>query len=231
MKKLIVSLFIICAFVLGLNKIVFASSGVSLFFSKGCSFCHVINGYGGSMVHGPDLSHVGSKRSLSWIKTQITDPSAHFAYGSSVTINGKSYIANMPRDKYMSASQVNTLAIYLESLGGVRDNNKALEREFNRRTDEYNNIVNEISPNTMQNVSTLLSAASSYVSFLRSVIGKTGDYSLKRTAERNMRKTEDFQNALWQDRQNIVSYCNQSGLESPYASLQRDARWNSICGQ
>ena len=110
-------------------------------------------------------------------------------------------------------------------------NNKILKREFNRRTDEYNNSINEISPNTMRNVSMLLSAASGYISFLRSVIGKTDIYSLKRTAERNMRKTENFQNALLQDRQNIVSYCNQSGLESPYASLQRDNRWDSICEQ
>ena len=92
----------------------FAASGPALFRSEGCIACHTINGQGGSV--GPDLSHVGSKRSLSWLKTQITNPSAHFAAGSSVTINGQSYTAIMPAHKHMSASKLNALANYLESL-------------------------------------------------------------------------------------------------------------------
>ena len=92
----------------------YAYSGASLFSSEGCIACHTINGEGGSV--GPDLSHVGSKRSLSWIKTQITNPSAHFADGSSVTVNGKSYMAIMPGHKHMEASDLNALAKYLESL-------------------------------------------------------------------------------------------------------------------
>lgn len=92
----------------------YAYSGPSLFSSEGCIACHTINGKGGTV--GPNLSHVGSQRSLSWIKTQIVTPSAHFASGSMVTINGKSYMAIMPSHKDMPASQVNTIAEYLESL-------------------------------------------------------------------------------------------------------------------
>ena len=113
MQKFIASLFVAAALMFSASA-VFAASGSSLFSSEGCIACHTINGEGGSV--GPDLSHVGSKRSLSWIKTQITDPSAHFASGSMVTIDGKSYMAIMPSHKSMPASQVNAIAEYLESL-------------------------------------------------------------------------------------------------------------------
>ncbi len=92
----------------------FASSGPALFRSEGCIACHTINGSGGQV--GPNLSHIGSQRSLSWIKTQIVNPGAHFTSGSSVTLNGKSYIAIMPNHKNMPASDVSTIARYLESL-------------------------------------------------------------------------------------------------------------------
>ncbi len=92
----------------------FAASGPALFRSEGCIACHTIDGHGGSV--GPNLSHIGSQRSLSWIKTQIVTPGAHFASGSTVTINGKSYMAIMPNHKNMPASDVNTIAQYLESL-------------------------------------------------------------------------------------------------------------------
>ena len=92
----------------------FAASGASLFGSEGCIACHTINGNGGQV--GPNLSHVGSQRGLSWLKTQIVNPGAHFAYGSTVTLNGKSYMAIMPNHKSMPASKVNAIAEYLESL-------------------------------------------------------------------------------------------------------------------
>jgi len=112
MKKVV---FVIALGLFMLNSsIAFASSGASLFSSDGCIACHTINGNGGAV--GPNLSHVGSQRSLSWIKTQIVNPSAHFASGSTVTINGKSFMAIMPNHKNMPKSQVNALASYLESL-------------------------------------------------------------------------------------------------------------------
>lgn len=113
MQKFIASFFIAAALMFSAST-VFAASGASLFSSEGCIACHTIDGNGGSV--GPDLTHVGSKRSLSWLKTQITNPSAHFASGSSVTINGASYMAIMPGHKHMQASKLNALAEYLESL-------------------------------------------------------------------------------------------------------------------
>jgi putative heme-binding domain-containing protein len=114
MKKITGIFIIILGFVALNASLAFASSGASLFSSEGCVACHAINGNGGSV--GPNLSHVGSTKSLSWIKTQITDPSAHFASGSTATINGKSFMAIMPGHKGMSASKLNALAGYLESL-------------------------------------------------------------------------------------------------------------------
>ncbi len=96
------------------SSMAFAASGPSLFSSDGCIACHTINGKGGSV--GPNLSHVGSQRSLSWIKTQIVTPSAHFAPGSMVTINGKSFMAIMPNHKNLPKSQIDILARYLKSL-------------------------------------------------------------------------------------------------------------------
>ncbi len=105
---------VIFAVISAVSVSAFASSGSSLFSSEGCVACHTINGNGGQV--GPNLSHIGSQRSLSWIKTQIVNPGAHFASGSAVTINGKSYMAIMPNHKSMPASKVNAIAGYLESL-------------------------------------------------------------------------------------------------------------------
>ncbi len=91
-----------------------AGAGPQLFVSDGCITCHKINGKGGSI--GPNLSHVGSQRTLAWIKTQIVTPSAHFASGSMVTINGKSFMAIMPNHRSMPQSQLDTIAKYLEGL-------------------------------------------------------------------------------------------------------------------
>ena len=91
-----------------------ASAGAQFFAAHACFSCHTINGKGGSIC--PNLSHVGSQRTLAWIKTQIITPSAHFASGSMVTINGKSFMAVMPNSIGMSKSHLNALAKYLEGL-------------------------------------------------------------------------------------------------------------------
>ncbi len=88
--------------------------GYKLFRANGCIRCHAIKGSGGTM--GPDLSHIGSKRSFPWIVTQIAYPSAHFKRGSIVTINGKTYPVIMPNYEHMPKSQVITISKYLESL-------------------------------------------------------------------------------------------------------------------
>ncbi len=76
--------------------------GRLLFRNYGCAACHKINGIGGSV--GPDLSHVGSRRSRQWIGEQITEPAYH--YPSSI----------MPSFKNLSDSQLNELADYLSNL-------------------------------------------------------------------------------------------------------------------
>ncbi len=114
MKKLAVVLILAVGVTAFSAVSAFAATGPELFKTDGCIACHTINGKGGSV--GPDLSHVGSQRSLSWIETQIINPSAHFASGSTVTINGQSYMAIMPSHKNMPVSQVDTLAEYLEKL-------------------------------------------------------------------------------------------------------------------
>ena len=90
-------------------------TGPALFHYEGCIMCHTINGLGGGIM-GPNLSHIGSIRSFSWIATQIADPSAHFKRGSLVTLNGLKYRAIMPSFKNMSSKDVGILSKYLESL-------------------------------------------------------------------------------------------------------------------
>ncbi len=109
MKKVLMMLAVVLAFTALNATISFAASGGSLFSSEGCIGCHTINGTGGSV--GPDLSHEGGKRSLGWIKTQISDPASHFAPGSS----DGSYAAIMPATS-MSSGELNALASYIESL-------------------------------------------------------------------------------------------------------------------
>ena len=88
--------------------------GYELFRADGCIRCHTINGYGGTV--GPNLSHIGSKRSFSWIAVQIAYPSAHFKRGSMVAINGKTYPAIMPNYEHLPKSQVITISKYLATL-------------------------------------------------------------------------------------------------------------------
>ena len=88
--------------------------GMRLFEKDNCIACHRINGIGGKS--GPNLSHIGKTKSLSWIESQIVDPKVHFAYGVPATINGQTYLVIMPGFKYISASQLNTIARYLKTL-------------------------------------------------------------------------------------------------------------------
>ncbi len=49
--------------------------GEGIFKALGCSACHLMGGVGGKI--GPDLTHVGSRRSKEWIEEQIEDPKSH----------------------------------------------------------------------------------------------------------------------------------------------------------
>jgi cytochrome c551/c552 len=115
MKKTIVFLSIL--FVMLFLKFnisnVFAASGLSNFKSEGCIACHTINRQCGNV--GPNLSHIGAKKSYKWIKTQITNPSSHFVSGNTIVINGKSYVAIMPGNKNMSKSRLNSIVTYLKN--------------------------------------------------------------------------------------------------------------------
>ncbi len=91
-------------------------TGPALFRYEGCFMCHTINGLGAGGNDAPNLSHIGSIRSFSWIATQIADPSAHFKRNSVVTLNGVKYRAVMPSFKNMSSKNIGILAKYLESL-------------------------------------------------------------------------------------------------------------------
>lgn len=51
-----------------------AAHGAELFNAKGCSGCHLVKGEGG--VRGPDLSLIGSQRSVAHLRESITDPGA-----------------------------------------------------------------------------------------------------------------------------------------------------------
>lgn len=88
--------------------------GLEFFMQANCIACHKINGIGGDA--GPNLSHIGRNRSLSWIKAQIKDPQIHFAYGIPVTVNGKPYVVIMPENKGLSHYRLVKIARYLESL-------------------------------------------------------------------------------------------------------------------
>ena len=91
-------------------------TGSALFHYEGCFTCHTINGLGAGGNDAPNLSHIGSIRSFSWIATQIADPSAHFKRNGIVTLNGVKYRAVMPAFKNMSSKNIGILAKYLESL-------------------------------------------------------------------------------------------------------------------
>ncbi len=53
-----------------------APPGEAVFTAQGCRSCHKLNGAGGDI--GPDLTHVGSRRTAEWIEQQIKDPRSHF---------------------------------------------------------------------------------------------------------------------------------------------------------
>ena len=79
-----------------------AQHGRELYASLGCTGCHTINGVGGKV--GPDLSQVGSRRSVGWIKQQIRNPKSHFPDST------------MPSFGQLSAQNLQDLGAYLAGL-------------------------------------------------------------------------------------------------------------------
>jgi len=54
-----------------------ARQGRSLFRSKGCSGCHMVQGEGG--INGPNLNFIGSQRPVEFLRQSILEPGAHVA--------------------------------------------------------------------------------------------------------------------------------------------------------
>jgi putative heme-binding domain-containing protein len=54
-----------------------ARHGEALFRERGCAGCHLVRGEGG--IQGPDLSFVGSRSSVAYIRESILDPNAQVA--------------------------------------------------------------------------------------------------------------------------------------------------------
>jgi putative heme-binding domain-containing protein len=81
-----------------------ATHGAQLFREKGCAGCHLVRGEGG--IHGPDLSLIGSQRSIDHLRESILDPNAKVAIeywvAKIIARDGKSYTGFiMNQDTYM----------------------------------------------------------------------------------------------------------------------------------
>ena len=93
----------LATYLLTLGAPVQYSAQAPVLFGTYCSSCHAINGKGGTI--GPDLTTVGSRRSLSFLQSFITDPGA--------VVPG----ATMPAFKStLTAAQIQDIAAYLYSL-------------------------------------------------------------------------------------------------------------------
>ena len=194
---------------------------------------------------GPNLSHVGRQRSLSWIKTQIITPGAHFASGDMVTINGKSYMAIMPNHKNISQYNLNILAAYLESLGGkkiiVSNTTKTnkfakydrhLVMEFKNETANIKSYYAGTNTSTWLNVYLLENETSRYISFLQRFIKKIHDTGWISAAKRDLSLAENNENRLFNKQKEIANWCNQTAMEYPLAGtmpLSLLNKWNIVC--
>ena len=91
------------AYLLTLGAPVEFSAEAALRFDQNCGSCHVVNGKGGNA--GPDLSTVGSRRSVSFLEAFTRDPAS--------VISG----ATMPGFKRtLSEAEIKDIAAYLYSL-------------------------------------------------------------------------------------------------------------------
>lgn len=92
----------------------YASSGFSLFKSEGCVDCHSVDGKGSIIAE--NLSHIGRKKSFSWIKKRIINfPALKHNY-LLVDYNGKIFKIGMPSYRRLSKKKLNKLTGYLVSL-------------------------------------------------------------------------------------------------------------------
>lgn len=102
-----------------------AKHGGQLFREKGCSGCHLVRGDGG--IRGPDLSVIGSQRSIDHIRESILDPNAKVApeywVAKIIARDGKSYSGFvMNQDTYMIQ--------ILDFSGGLRSLSRSEFKDF-----------------------------------------------------------------------------------------------------
>jgi cytochrome c oxidase subunit 2 len=90
-----------------------AKRGEQLFFANGCSACHTVSGTAAAGVIGPDLTHVGSRRTLA-AGTLPNDADALGRWiGNSEAIKPG---AHMPRFRLLPPDDLQALAAYLRAL-------------------------------------------------------------------------------------------------------------------
>jgi ubiquinol-cytochrome c reductase cytochrome b subunit len=77
-------------------------AGARLVAQNDCASCHKIRGEGGSV--GPDLSYVGQRREIEWVKAYVRDPHS---------LNPS---AAMPAHTALSDKEIDAIATYLKSL-------------------------------------------------------------------------------------------------------------------
>jgi len=77
-------------------------AGARLVAQNDCASCHKIRGEGGSV--GPDLSFVGQRREIGWLKAYVRDPDS---------VNPS---ATMPAHTALSEKEIDAIAAYLKSL-------------------------------------------------------------------------------------------------------------------
>lgn len=90
-----------------------AGEGAALFLSSGCGACHTIRGTAANGIAGPDLSHVGMRRTLgAGILPNNRGTLAGWIADSQTIKPGN----RMPNYKQLSPEELNALAAYLEGL-------------------------------------------------------------------------------------------------------------------
>ena len=89
-----------------------AARGAELFLSSGCAACHTIRGTPANGLAGPDLTHVGTRRSLG---AGILPNNRGTLIGWTADSQSIKPANRMPAYKQLSAEELNALALYLET--------------------------------------------------------------------------------------------------------------------
>lgn len=117
-----------------------AAAGETLFWGKGaCGQCHKVGGRGGPM--GPDLTRVGRKRSLAYLRQSVVDPNADLTPGFfkiTVVTKERRTISGVQRNFDNFSTQFMTVDGKLHSF--QREELNSCEREFTSLMPPYRNL-------------------------------------------------------------------------------------------